>query len=295
MNFTNDNSVKLLRSGAEYFPALAHAINQAKVVIYLQTYIYQADETGFRIGKALKKAAERGVAVNVLLDGFGSKALPEYFIADLRQSGVKVMIYRSNISPWTLQKRRLIRMHRKVSVVDGNIGFVGGINIVDDNDGSEEMPPRLDYAVQLQGSILIDMMNSVQILWRHMSWMTRLKQISRQVSERVSRRLSNDATESTIKSPQITHGGDTKAAFIIRNSVLHRHDIEDAYLLAICAAKSEILIANAYFLPSKRFRKALLAAVIPPLLTLVKNRKFLGYSNCRGGTPPIAECGRTLL
>ncbi len=256
MNFTSDNTVKLLRCGAEYFPALEQAIEQAKVDIYIQTYIYHDDETGIRIGNALKAAAARGVVVNLLLDGFGSKDLPDDFINDLQQSGVHVMFYRPKISPWTLQKRRLIRMHRKVSVIDSTIGFVGGINILNDSDDADETPPRVDYAMQLQGSILIDMMDSVQTLWRHMSWMARLKKISNSVSKRVLRTPS----EATFNPPAITANGNTKAAFIIRNNILHRHDIEHAYLNAINNAKSEIIIANAYFLPSKRFRKAMLAA-----------------------------------
>lgn len=256
MNFTSDNTVKLLRCGAEYFPALEQAIEQAKVDIYIQTYIYHDDETGIRIGNALKAAAARGVVANLLLDGFGSKDLPDDFINDLQQSGVHVMFYRPKISPWTLQKRRLIRMHRKVSVIDSTIGFVGGINILNDSDDADETPPRVDYAMQLQGSILIDMMDSVQTLWRHMSWMARLKKISNSVSKRVLRTPS----EATFNPPAITANGNTKAAFIIRNNILHRHDIEHAYLNAINNAKSEIIIANAYFLPSKRFRKAMLAA-----------------------------------
>jgi cardiolipin synthase A/B len=256
MNFTCDNTVKLLRCGAEYFPALEQAIEQAKVDIYIQTYIYQDDETGIRIGNALKAAAARGVAVNLLLDGFGSKELPNDFVHDLRQSGVHVMFYRPKISPWTLQKRRLIRMHRKVSVIDSAIGFVGGINILNDSENVDETPPRIDYAVQLQGSILIDMIDSVQTLWRHMSWMARLEKISSNVTKRVLRKSS----ETTFNPPKLTANGNTKAAFIIRNNILHRHDIEIAYLQAINNAKSEIIIANAYFLPSKRFRKAMLAA-----------------------------------
>lgn len=244
MHFTNNNSVKLLRSGAEYFPALEQAIDQAKVEIYLQTYIYQADETGIRIGNALKNAALRGVAVNVLLDGFGSKDLSSEYIDELQKNRVKVMFYRPKISPWTLQKRRLIRMHRKVAVIDGAIGFVGGINIIDDNNTPDQIPPRIDYAVQLEGPILLDMIDSVHKLWHRMSWMAKRK----------------NTPKPTLELPEVESNDGIKAAFVIRSNVLHRHDIERAYLQAIHHATSEIMIANAYFLPSKRFRKALLAA-----------------------------------
>ena len=70
MHFTTGNQIKLLRNGTEYFPELEDAIANAQHEIYLQTYIYQTDSVGIRIGNALKLAALRGVVVNVLLDGF---------------------------------------------------------------------------------------------------------------------------------------------------------------------------------------------------------------------------------
>jgi cardiolipin synthase len=244
MQFSSDNQVQLLRTGAAYFPALEQAIEQATVAIYLQTYIYAVDDTGTRIGHALKKAALRGVSVNLLLDGFGSKDFPREYIADLQKSGVKLMFYRPKISPWTLQKRRLIRMHRKVTVIDGKIGFVGGINIIDDNNTPGQTPPRIDYAVRLEGSVVLEIQESVHKLWQRMSWIARLKRKPKPVLKQL---------------PTMAKGS-TKVAFVTRSNVLHRHDIENAYLQAINDARSEIIIANAYFLPSKRFRKALLAA-----------------------------------
>ena len=79
-HFIDGNQIKLLRNGAEYFPALETAINSAAQEVYLQTYIYEADATGARIGDALKRAARRGVTVNLMLDGYGCKDLPKTFI-----------------------------------------------------------------------------------------------------------------------------------------------------------------------------------------------------------------------
>jgi len=248
MQFSSNNKVTLLRGGAAFFPALEQAIEQAKVAIYLQTYIYAADATGIRIGNALKKAALRGVTVNLLLDGFGSKDLTKDYIDELQQVGVKLMFYRPNISPWTLQKRRLIRMHRKVAVMDGFIGFVGGINIINDNHNHDQASPRIDYAVKLEGAIVLEIQESVCKLWQRMSWIARL---SGKLKPKLKPKLKQSLTE--VK-------GNTKVAFVTRSNVLHRHDIEHAYLQAIHDAQTEIIIANAYFLPSKRFRKALLAA-----------------------------------
>jgi cardiolipin synthase A/B len=262
MHFTVGNQIKLLRNGTEYFPALEEAITNAKQEIYLQTYIYQADSTGNRISSALKQAAERGVSVNVLLDGFGCKDLPKAYIEALQQSGVQVMFYRSHISPWTLQKRRLRRLHRKVAIIDGIVSFVGGINIIDDNNVPDNIAPRIDYAVRIEGPILVSIVASVHMLWHRMAWSK-----MRQVDE--------SRINGTLQSPQQVDKVGLKAAFVIRDNVLHRRDIEKAYLAAIAEAKSEIIIANAYFVPGRRFRQALLAAALRGLTVklLLQGRK----------------------
>jgi cardiolipin synthase A/B len=246
-HFIDGNQIKLLRNGDEYFPALEAAIENALHEVYLQTYIYEADTTGIRIGNALKRAAQRGVTVNVLLDGFGSKDLPKTYVKELEQAGVQVMFYRPKISPWTFKHRRLRRLHRKVVIVDGVVGFVGGINIIDDNDVPDNTPPRIDYAVRIEGAILVAIVASVHKLWRRMAWGK-------------TQQANMNASKVNLQTPiQATNTG-LKAAFVVRDNVLHRHDIEIAYLTAITGASSEIMIANAYFVPGRRFRKALLAA-----------------------------------
>ncbi len=248
MDFIGGNKIQLLRSGAEYFPALEQAIQHAKHEIYLQTYIYEADKIGIRIGNALKQAAQRGIAVNVLLDGFGCKDLPKTYIHELELAGVQVMLYRPKISPWTLKRNRLRRLHRKVAVIDGNIGFVGGINIIDDHNAPHKIPPRIDYAIRIEGALLPTITTNVSQLWRRISWM--------------HLRRSSNGVEYKRKHHVYDENTGIKAAFIVRDNVLHRRDIEDAYLRAIDNATSEIVIANAYFVPGRRFRKALLDAAL---------------------------------
>ncbi|OZA07234.1 MAG: cardiolipin synthase B, partial [Methylotenera sp. 17-45-7] len=233
--FKDGNQIELLRNGSEYFPALEAAILAAKQVVYLQTYIFALDETGEIIGNALKQAAQRGIEVNLMLDGFGSKDLSKNYVEELKHSGVQVMFYRPKISPWTFKTRRLRRLHRKVAVIDDRIGFVGGINIIDDYDVPNQIGPRVDYAVRIEGAIVADIVDSVKSLWPIMEWMN-LRNLRQPSALSVS-------TSSLENKPNL------KAAFLIRNNVLHRNDIEDAYLAAIKNAHTEILIANAYFLP----------------------------------------------
>jgi len=246
MRFISGNDIKLLRSGVEYFPALEQAIQNAKTEIYLQAYIYEHDVTGIRIGNALMQAVQRGVSVNILLDGFGSQYLPKSYIQTLRDAGVKLMFYRPKISPWTLKKNRLRRLHSKVTVIDGSIAFVGGINIIDDNNSPNQIPPRIDYAVRIEGNLLPAISASVHKLWRRMQFM----------------HLHSLYVPSIKEVHHRYHGtSNIKAAFVIRDNILHRRDIENAYLRAIRTASSEILIANAYFIPGRKFRKALIDAV----------------------------------
>jgi cardiolipin synthase len=263
--FTGGNQIQLLRNGAEYFPALEAAIEQATHEIYLQTYIYEPDKIGIRIGNALKSAAQRGVVVNILLDGFGCKDLPAAFVQELEIAGVKVMFYRPKISPWTFKKNRLRRMHRKVAVIDGKIGFVGGINIIDDYNVPDNTPPRIDYAVRVEGKLIPAILSSVDKLWRRISLMHLHPKKSEDFKLKVhaSKPLTHDlSAEKTLSEAKIHNANvaNIRAAFILRDNVLHRRSIESAYLTAIAHARTEIIIANAYFVPGRRFRKALLAA-----------------------------------
>lgn len=245
MRFIGGNQIKLLRSGIEYFPALELAIQNAQTEIYLQAYIYEHDTAGIRIGNALMQAAQRGVTVNVLLDGFGSQYLPKRYVRTLRDAGIKLMFYRPKISPWTFKTNRLRRLHSKVAVIDGEIAFVGGINIIDDTNTPSQIPPRIDYAVRIEGNLLPVISASFQKLWRRLEWM-HLHSLyippGREIKHSQHR------------------GNGIKAAYVIRDNIMHRHDIENAYLHAIKTAKSEILIANAYFIPGRKFRKAMIDA-----------------------------------
>ena len=242
--FLGGNTLTLLRSGTEYFPALEAAIDGARIEFYLETYIFEDDDTGRRIAAALCRAATRGVATHLLLDGFGSKDLPPAVIADLREAGVRVLVFRKKISPLTLRRNRLRRLHRKVAVADGSIAFVGGINIIDDMHTPGQIPPRYDYAVRVQGPLVAVIRENSARLLRWIAWAS--------LHERwpVRRGIEHETLPC----------GNQRAALVVRDNVRHRSDIEDAYLDAIDSARDEVLIANAYFFPGIRFRRALLRA-----------------------------------
>ncbi len=243
--FVPGNQVTLLQNGEAFFPAIERAIDRARYEIYLETYIYQNDATGQRIADALRGAVLRGVKVYMLIDGYGSKDLPRSMLDRLRTDGVNALIYRHQISPWTLRRKRLRRMHRKIVVADREIAFVGGLNIIDDTETTGDILPRYDFAVAVEGPLVDVIRLSAKRLWSMVAWRSFRKGTVR----------SRTLPVSTFA------GGKMSAAFLVRDNFRHRRDIEAAYLRAIDQAQAEIILANAYFLPGLDFRHALIHAV----------------------------------
>lgn len=244
IEFREGNRIRLLCNGTDYFPALEDAIDHARREIFLEAYIFEYDRTGRRIAEALKRASRRGVTTHLLVDGFGSKNLGVEEADDMRAAGVQLLFYRPEIGRFRLRRHRLRRLHRKIAVVDQRIAFIGGINVIDDMDTPHQTPPRFDYAVAVEGPLVHDILAAVRRLWELVSWS--------QLKHHFRRRRSLPAP-SEIE-------GEIRAAFVIRDNVGHRRDIEQAYLDAIDSARSRIVIANAYFLPGRHFRQALVRA-----------------------------------
>jgi len=243
--FLPGNRLTLLNSGAEYFPALIRAIDGAKRDVHLESYIFEDDVTGRAVAGAMARAAQRGVTVRVLVDGFGAREFTDCLRPMLVAAGVQAMVYRPELALFRLRRHRLRRLHRKLAVIDGEIAFVGGINVIDDLNNPEQMAPRHDYAVRIEGPLLAPIQQTLRRLWELVLW------------AKLNRRYR--FPRSSLRPPQVR--GKQTAAFLVRDNIRHRRDIEDAYLAAIAAAEQEILLANAYFLPGRRFRKALQDAV----------------------------------
>ena len=240
-HFAANNRITLLQNGAEYFPELAAAIDRAQVEIYLETYIFEFDAIGKKIAEALIRAAQRGVSVYLLLDGFGCQDLPREEIQRMLQIGIKVLIFRPEFFFLKPRRYRLRRMHRKLAVIDAQTAFIGGINIIDDRHNPENLAPRFDFAVAIQGPLLAQIHQTAKHLWTVVAW------------AHFKKRWVHPCAIIPLAKPC----GDQSAALVIRDNWRHRHDIEHAYLDAINQARGEIIIANAYFLPGRKFSNAL--------------------------------------
>ena len=235
------NHVRLLQSGADFFPALIAAIDAAQSEVRLETYIFNLDASGSRVSDALVRAAHRGVRVALLLDGVGSRTLPPSWLNTIRQAGVRVLIYRPPHSGWLANPLNLRRLHRKLAVIDARLAFIGGMNIIDDFVPVASASPRLDYSVEISGPLLIDIHHSAKQLWRLVA----------------RSQLQTALDDFAALEPNWPTDGHARAAYIVRDNFRHRRNIERAYLTAIDAAQRDIIIASAYFLPGRRFRIAL--------------------------------------
>jgi cardiolipin synthase A/B len=237
------NALTLLQNGEQFFPALISEIRSAVSSIHIETYIYVEDQIGLEVSAALRAAAARGVKVRLLIDGIGSRGFAADGAVALRQAGIDVRVYKKDNNWFSLARARLRRLHRKIAVIDGRVAFVGGINIVSDFAPPNTDTAQFDYSARIEGPLVKEIhANAAQV------WLSTFPRYLR----RTFPGLEND--DNAI--PE----GRASAAFLYRDNFRNRRTIEKHIRLAIDGAKSEVLLANAYFLPGLRFRHTLRAA-----------------------------------
>ncbi len=269
--FSGGNQVKLLQGGDELFPAMHAAIARARHDVWLATYIFHDDVAGLDLIDALEAAQRRGVRVRVVVDGFGSKAaLPLLYRRMTGHSGpgIALAVFRPIHRWWKwLQPGQLRRLHQKLCTVDGEVAFVGGINIIDDrNDlrhGLSEMP-RLDFAVELRGPVVKPVEQSARALWTR-AWLggdlrdellalarsgeplLRVRRLLRQL--RMPRGGGLRAAAGDVEPMQV--------AFVLRDNLRQRRTIERSYIDALRGASQRIDLVSPYFYPGGEFRRRL--------------------------------------
>jgi cardiolipin synthase len=271
--FVGGNRVDLLQGGDALFPCMLQAIDAAEREIWLATYIFHDDPAATAIADALKRAAARGVAVHVVVDGFGSIATMDGVKAMFADSGVRLEVFRP-LDRWYawLQPGQLRRLHQKLCVCDGQTAFVGGINLIDDrhdmNHGWVDAP-RLDFAVQVTGPLAEPIGLTTRAMWAraHLSrgWRQEVRVLARSaqpVAEVVTLVRQLRGTPPAL--PAGTNGDakpaaeqPMRAAFVVRDNVRQRRAIERSYVDAINGAQRRVDIAVPYFYPGQRFRRAL--------------------------------------
>ncbi|MDQ0139824.1 cardiolipin synthase ClsB [Cupriavidus necator] len=233
---------RLLENGEEYFPRVFDAIARARESVLLETFILFEDEVGHKLHAALVAAARRGVRVALTVDGFGSHDLSPAFIRGLADAGVHFCTFAPRPRLLGVRTHIFRRMHRKLIAVDAEVAFVGGLNFSAQHLYQFGPLAKQDYAVEIRGPF------------------------ARQVHDFLVRAMPGACPPPPLPEPAAgrgradprTHAG--AACLVTRDNHRHRNDIEFAYLEAIRAARRDIIIANAYFLPGYRLLHALCEA-----------------------------------
>ncbi len=241
------NRLRLLEGGDEFFPLLLSAIDSAAKSVRFETYIFAEDNIGVRVADALAAAAGRGVAVRVVVDAYGTGPWAADLKARLEAAGAELMLFRP-ARWWRLERRLLRRLHRKLTLVDDQIAFVGGINIIDDHHHPDPEPalvgPRFDFAVLCQGPVVAPVGLAMKRLWSTID------------PRHGPKRPETESGTAYDEMPAPFHDG-ARAALLLRDNLRNRRTIESAYLEAIGSARQRVVVACAYFLPGRSFRRAL--------------------------------------
>jgi cardiolipin synthase A/B len=244
---SSGNQVRLLRDGQPTFAAMQELIDGASESVVLEGYIFRRDETGQRFAEALGAAAERGVAVRVLVDWFGRLGTPYSFFRRMRARGAQVEIF----SPPSLTRRWLGLMprdHRKLLVVDGRCGITGGIGIGNEwrTGVLKRGSPWRDTAVRIEGAAAGDMALAFDRMWQ------RTMGGERRSGHRHMARASRGA--------HLDPATDAPALVGIIEGEPGRFRIARALQIQAVSAERSIWIASAYFMPSYSEIEALAGA-----------------------------------
>jgi cardiolipin synthase A/B len=266
--FSGGNHATLLRGGDALFPAMVRAIDKARHEIWLATYIYDNSGSVAVVTQALAAAARRGVQVKLVVDGFGSRShLPELRRL-LGDEGVLLTVFRPLQRWWSwLQPSQLRRLHQKMCVVDGNVAFIGGINLLDDrydqvHGWSDE--PRLDYAVELRGPVVAPIEQAVRALWTRAkvgrNFAKEVAALARSAepvarAKRMLRRLR--MPKGAGQGKDVDHLQPVRAAFVMRDNLRQRRAIERSYIDAIRKARTRVDLVSPYFYPGRAFMRVL--------------------------------------
>lgn len=240
---TLHNKAVVLTDGEEIFPAFLDAIKNAREHIHLETYILREDEIGQKFAGALSRKAKEGVEVRIIYDGLGSRALSKKYIEELRSAGIEIEPFFPVKLPLFHSKINY-RNHRKILVVDGKIGFVGGINIGDEYLGKD---PQIgfwrDTHLQLEGNAVYFLQRIFLQDWYFITGKTLEKEYCDLFP--VKEPPGNKLVQITASGP------DT-----------HWEAIMQVYYYAIATAQKSVHLTSPYFVPNESLLTALKTAAL---------------------------------
>ena len=231
------NALTLYVRGKELYPAMIAAIEGAKHSVHLETYIFDGVNVGRAFAELLAKKARAGVRTRLIYDSVGSIDMDPIQETMMRNAGVQILEYHP-VAPWHPRWAWNKRDHRKILVCDGRIGFVGGINISDENAPAEQGGGDWrDAHLRVEGPAAYDLDRVFRAVWHAQTG-----------------RWFESAGD-----PEETRGP-SRVKVAANEELMKRFVIREGYVNALRAAREEVSIANAYFIPGWRIRRELALA-----------------------------------
>lgn len=240
-DYTLQNKVQLIHGGSEYFDKIVSLIDDAKDVIHLQVYIFTEDETGNIVTDALIRAANRGVNVFLLVDGYASQDLSDAFKQRLQKSEVNFRMFEPIFKSSNFYFGR--RLHHKVIVADHSVALVGGINIQNKYNDIGETKAWFDMALYVEGETAIELSTICCEMWN-----------GGEHTEKAHAPSKTDVPQPILNSEC--------AVRVRRNDwVKRKMQIWKSYFNMLNHSTEEIIIASSYFLPGMIFRQRMAGAI----------------------------------
>ena len=236
------NKVKYFLDGLEYQNQYLNLIKNAKHNIHLQTYIFELDSFGSKVYDELIIAAERGISIYLLIDSVGSSLFSESAEKKLKAKGVQFLRFNGIQFKWLYRWGR--RLHHKILLVDEEISFVGGINVTSSFD-SKFQTYQLDFAICLQGSVILELTHYVQNVFKKSCG-------NKTMTFPKIPHLSSPYNHSFMK--------DVDVKILVNDWVFRRWQITKDYTHKTQNAKHSITILNSYFFPRRVFMRQLVEA-----------------------------------
>ncbi|HXB96377.1 MAG TPA: phospholipase D-like domain-containing protein [Puia sp.] len=239
--YTHHNKVRLIHGGQDFFTTIVQLVDGAKTTIHLQTYIFDADETGRLVSDALLRAAARGVQVFILLDGYASQHLSKQLIGEWKSAGIRFRWF----APLFRSKHFYMgrRLHHKVIVVDASQGMAGGVNISDRYNDIGNQKAWLDRALLVEGEAAMNLHLICGDMWTKAYWKT-----------------ANPKKDKFTPLPGYSPPDECLVRVRRNDWVQGKNEISRSYVEMFRNAESRIIVLSAYFLPGKILRKYMVQA-----------------------------------
>jgi cardiolipin synthase len=272
------NRVETLLNGDEIFPAMLKAIRAAEKTVTFETFIYWSGNIGQEFVDTLSEKARQGVKVHVLLDWFGSLKMEESWIQKMRDAGIEAEKYHP--LKWHNWRRLNNRTHHKILVVDGKIGFTGGVGIADEWSGHAQGSDHWrDTHYRIEGPVVAQLQSAFIDNWIE---------------------VKGDVLHSEEYFPELKETGPHLAQVFKSSREGGANSAHLMYLLAISAAKKSIHLSMAYFLPDSLAQEAMVAALkrgVAIQIILPSRHIDRGYVRkaSRGTWGPLLEAGAEIF